>query len=154
RRRRQGAEGRLAPRRVRSRATDRRGRVLVRGNAPVSRHGDGQGRARPDRALARIPAHRFEYLGRLRGRDALLNPALAAALALVGFAANSLLCRAAIGGGALDPQTFTMVRIVSGAAMLVLLARGRQGRRNWGSAFALALYAAAFAFAYRGISAG
>jgi len=83
-----------------------------------------------------------------------LNAALAAALALVGFAANSLLCRAAIGRGAIDPQAFTLIRIVSGAVMLLLLARGRKGRRDWASAFALALYAVAFAFAYRGLSAG
>jgi hypothetical protein len=43
-----------------------------------------------------------------------------------GFAANSLLCRAAIGGGAIDPQAFTLVRMVSGAAVLFLLARGRR----------------------------
>jgi drug/metabolite transporter (DMT)-like permease len=83
-----------------------------------------------------------------------VNAALAAALALVGFAANSLLCRAAIGGGAIDPQAFTLWRLVSGAAVLVLLARGRQGRRDWRSAFALAFYAAAFAFAYVRLSAG
>jgi len=83
-----------------------------------------------------------------------LNVAVAAALALAGFAANSLLCRAAIGGGAIDPQAFTLIRIVSGSVMLVLLARGRKGRRDWVSAFALALYAVAFAFAYRGLSAG
>jgi drug/metabolite transporter (DMT)-like permease len=87
--------------------------------------------------------------------DALfVNTAWAAALALVGFAANSLLCRAAIGGGAIDPQAFTLIRIVSGAGMLLVLARGRQGRRDWKAAFALAFYAAAFAFAYLRLSAG
>ena len=83
-----------------------------------------------------------------------MNPALAAALALVGFAANSLLCRAAIGGGALDPQAFTLIRTVSGSLVLGLLARGRKGRSDWKAAFALALYAVAFAFAYRGLPAG
>ena len=79
---------------------------------------------------------------------------LAAALALIGFAANSLLCRAAIGTGALDPQTFTLIRIVSGALVLALLARGRRGRADWKSAAALALYAIAFAFAYVRLTAG
>ena len=83
-----------------------------------------------------------------------MNVALAAALALVGFAANSLLCRAAIGGGGLDPQHFTLVRIVSGALVLAALARRRPARTDWPAAFALALYAAAFAFAYRGLTAG
>ncbi len=35
--------------------------------------------------------------------------------ALVGFAANSLLCRLALGEGAIDPASFTTVRLVSGA---------------------------------------
>ena len=43
-----------------------------------------------------------------------MNTAWAAALALLGFAANSLLCRAAIGGGAIDPQAFTLLRMVFG----------------------------------------
>ena len=83
-----------------------------------------------------------------------MNTAWAAALALVGFAANSLLCRAAIGGGALDPQAFTLIRIVSGALMLCALARGRLGRTDLRAALALAVYALAFAFAYLKLAAG
>ena len=40
------------------------------------------------------------------------------------FAANSLLCRAALGARAIDALSFTTVRIVSGAAVLALIARG------------------------------
>lgn len=73
--------------------------------------------------------------------------------ALIGFASNSLLCRAALlGGGRIDPATFTTVRVASGALTLLLIAaaRGRRTTRagNWISAAALFLYAIAFSLAY------
>jgi drug/metabolite transporter (DMT)-like permease len=80
---------------------------------------------------------------------------LATAAALVGFAANSLLCRAALEGPAIDAWSFTALRLGSGAAALVLLARlvggGRarvRGAGSFASALALWLYAAAFSLAY------
>lgn len=79
-------------------------------------------------------------------------------LALTGFAANSLLTRAALGGGLLDPATFTAVRLASGAAALLLLTRVRTGRvavsGSWTSAGALAAYAIFFTIAYTRIGAG
>lgn len=48
--------------------------------------------------------------------------ALLIALALAGFAANSLLCRQALLATAIEPAAFTAVRIVSGAMMLMLIA--------------------------------
>ena len=84
--------------------------------------------------------------------------AVAAVLALIGFAANSLLCRAAIGAGAIDPGTFTLVRMTSGLAALFLLSRNRpalpRSLAGYVSGFALAAYAVAFAFAYVKLSAG
>ena len=78
--------------------------------------------------------------------------------ALLCFAANSLLCRAALRPGLVDPATFTSVRLVSGAlALALLLLAGRRGRPTGGSvgsAIALALYAVAFSFAYVRIGAG
>ncbi|MBA3707517.1 MAG: DMT family transporter [Planctomycetes bacterium] len=78
---------------------------------------------------------------------------LLAAAALCGFAANSLLCRFGLADGATGAAEFTLVRLVAGAAMLVLVARGRliaNGRLagDWPSAIALTLYAVAFSFAY------
>lgn len=74
------------------------------------------------------------------------------------FAANSLLCRAALGRGLLDPATFTAVRFVSGALALGLLARARPVRppaeRDLPSAAALVVYAFAFSLAYVRIPAG
>ncbi|HVQ31156.1 MAG TPA: DMT family transporter [Vicinamibacteria bacterium] len=82
-------------------------------------------------------------------------------LALVGFAGNSLLCRFALGAGAIDPAAFTLVRLSSGALTLALLARGRgsavspaQPRGSWAGASALALYAVCFSFAYVRLPAG
>jgi len=79
-------------------------------------------------------------------------------LALVGFAANSLLTRGALHGGHMDPMTFMVVRLVSGAAMLALLVRlrhtPRTGRGSWLMAAALAGYALAFTLAYTRIAAG
>jgi drug/metabolite transporter (DMT)-like permease len=73
--------------------------------------------------------------------------ALLVVLALLGFAANSLLCRAALGAGSIDAASFTAIRIASGALVLFVLARGERAG-NWWSAFALFAYAAAFSFAY------
>jgi drug/metabolite transporter (DMT)-like permease len=71
---------------------------------------------------------------------------------MLAFAANSLLCRLALKHTAIDPASFTAIRIVSGAVALGLLAGLRPGRLppagNWLSAFALFAYAAAFSFAY------
>jgi drug/metabolite transporter (DMT)-like permease len=83
--------------------------------------------------------------------------------ALLGFAANSLLCRMALGPRRVDAATFTSIRIVSGALMLLLLVRAAGAARerapvmgvgSWTSAAALFGYAAAFSFAYLRIGAG
>ncbi len=80
-----------------------------------------------------------------------------AAAAMCAFAANSILCRAALGARAIDPLSFTTVRIVSGALVLALVARGRSGgsavRRPWPLALALFGYAIAFSLAYTRIPA-
>lgn len=72
--------------------------------------------------------------------------------ALLGFAANSLLCRQALGDGAIDAASFTAIRIAAGAITLAILtAARRESQReagSWASAAALFAYAAAFSFAY------
>jgi drug/metabolite transporter (DMT)-like permease len=77
-------------------------------------------------------------------------------LALSGFAANSLLCRLALRGGAIDAGTFTAVRLAAGALMLALIAgpRAAWAARSWASGAALAAYAIAFSYAYLAIGAG
>jgi drug/metabolite transporter (DMT)-like permease len=88
-----------------------------------------------------------------------MRTAVFTVLALVGFAANSLLCRAALAGGGrlIDAASFTGVRLVSGALVLGLLLRipgGRYQGGSWGSALALFVYAAGFSLAYVRIPAG
>ena len=74
------------------------------------------------------------------------------ALALIAFAANSLLCRAALADGSIDAASFTSIRLIAGAAVLWLIVRLRAGnavgKGNWLSALALFAYAAGFSFAY------
>jgi drug/metabolite transporter (DMT)-like permease len=80
------------------------------------------------------------------------------AAALVGFAANSLLSRAALGAGEIDATTFTGVRLGSGALMLAVLVRARGGLAgaaggSWLGAAALFAYAYPFSLAYLRIGA-
>lgn len=81
------------------------------------------------------------------------------AAALVAFAANSVLCRLALGRSAIDAASFSTIRLASGALTLLLLSRARRGgtlrvRGTWGSAALLFLYAVPFSFAYISLSAG
>jgi hypothetical protein len=86
--------------------------------------------------------------------------ALLTATALMAFAANSLLCRLALGDDAIDPGSFTMARLVSGAAalwLLRLLSRGPHAGHDggtWLQGALLFLYAVAFSFAYLSLDVG
>jgi drug/metabolite transporter (DMT)-like permease len=95
-----------------------------------------------------------------------VTPALTI-FALVAFAANSVLCRLALGRGEADPMSFTLVRLASGAVVLAVIAaaaavrRGKAGgsvpsakRAPLISAALLFLYAVPFSLAYVSISAG
>jgi drug/metabolite transporter (DMT)-like permease len=81
------------------------------------------------------------------------------ATALVAFAANSVLCRIALREDTVDAATFSIIRVLSGAVML-LIATGRGQRQvmpiagSWTGAVVLTLYAVPFAFAYTELSAG
>jgi drug/metabolite transporter (DMT)-like permease len=79
-------------------------------------------------------------------------------LAMIAFASNSLLCRMALRQTAMDPATFTSIRILSGALVLVLVLKMRPRSPwqcgHWLSAIALFVYAAAFSFAYLDLPAG
>lgn len=78
-------------------------------------------------------------------------------LAMLAFAGNSLLCRAALRDSQIDPTSFTALRLASGALVLgLLVALRRRGglQGDWRSAVALFVYAAAFSFAYIALDAG
>lgn len=76
-------------------------------------------------------------------------------LAMVAFAANSLLCRVALRQTTIDAATFTTIRLISGALTLYLLTRLKSGPAaragDWPSALALVAYAACFSWAYIGL---
>ena len=93
----------------------------------------------------------------------MLKVALLTVIAMLAFAANSVLARLALGGGDVDAPGYTGVRLVSGAAMLagiVYLRRRRAGGAkfqlggSWRGAAALFGYALAFSIAYLMIGAG
>jgi drug/metabolite transporter (DMT)-like permease len=80
-------------------------------------------------------------------------------IAMIAFASNSLLCRAALKQASIDAGSFTFVRIFSGALALWVVLKTRRrvnwtAAGNWSSALALYMYAAAFSFAYISLSAG
>ncbi|WP_051275442.1 DMT family transporter [Aestuariibacter salexigens] len=85
--------------------------------------------------------------------------------ALIAFAANSVLCRLALGEGAIDPASFTVIRLVSGAIMLGVImmvmrittsrrrieenrAKIQIGLKDWYAPAMLFTYALAFSYAY------
>ncbi len=77
------------------------------------------------------------------------------ALAMAAFAGNSIFCRLALARTAIDPATFTLVRMVSGAAMLALLcvSTRRKLAGDWRMAAALLGYAVLFSYAYVALTA-
>jgi drug/metabolite transporter (DMT)-like permease len=84
---------------------------------------------------------------------------LLTAVAMIAFAANSLLCRMALGQDTMDAATFISVRVTAGAltlALIMLLRGNRQvtAAADWRSAAMLCTYMVFFAFAYLSLSAG
>jgi len=87
-------------------------------------------------------------------------------LALLAFAANSVLCRLALNDGLIDPAQFTTWRLLSGAATLVFLCVFQSLKQqqidlkatwlegSWLSAFALFVYALGFSYAYVTLETG
>ena len=84
-----------------------------------------------------------------------------AVVALLCFAANSVLARLALGPDRIDPASFTAIRLAAGALVLFLLVRDRARPQNpgpqsskWAGAILLFLYAAPFSFAYVSLPTG
>ena len=86
----------------------------------------------------------------------LIKTILFTGLALIAFAANSVLCRLALGGSAIDASTFTIVRLLSGVIVLTVILNISKINSNsspstkgsWPASIALFLYAITFSFAY------
>ena len=80
-------------------------------------------------------------------------------LALTAFAANSVLCRLALGNSSIDASSFTIIRLFSGALTLFILINAKryfnhkteQSKNNkgsWYGASMLFIYVLTFSFAY------
>ena len=91
-------------------------------------------------------------------RASTLRTVLLTVTAMIAFAANSLLCRMALGQEMIDAASFTMIRIVAGAVTLIVIVSLRGGttrlRPHWSSVAALFGYMVFFSFAYLSLTAG
>jgi len=108
-----------------------------------------------------------------------LKAALFTMIALIAFAANSLLCRMALADGAIDAWNFTVIRLLSAAACLGLIMllqayflRSLKSKRrslkqtgntdktvlqdtgDWFSSLCLVIYALCFSVAYQALDTG
>lgn len=81
-------------------------------------------------------------------------------LALLAFAGNSILCRLALGEGAIDAASFTIIRLLSATFVLAVIMRATQSRStvtsrgSWKASFMLFLYAVTFSYAYVSLETG
>lgn len=88
------------------------------------------------------------------------NTFILSAITLIAFAANSVLCRLALGSGAIDAASFTILRLLSGAVTLAIVVtfahrkRPVTSRGSWRGAGSLFLYAATFSYAYITLETG
>ncbi len=90
-----------------------------------------------------------------------LNTFFFTSLALVAFAANSVLCRLALGESAIDASSFTVIRLLSGALVLLGIlkfnsrtTKSLNTKGSWSASFMLFLYALTFSFAYMTLETG
>ncbi|WP_233863332.1 DMT family transporter [Paraburkholderia adhaesiva] len=94
-----------------------------------------------------------------RGSQFVLQTTALTTVAMLAFAANSLLCRLAMQRGEIDPVSFGGIRLLSGAITLAVIVRFRTERpaaanADWLAAAMLFSYVAFFSFAYLTLSAG
>lgn len=81
------------------------------------------------------------------------------ALAMLAFAANSVLCRLALGADLIDAASFATIRVVAGAVVLAALMAPRwrgqtRAAADWRMVFMLFGYMVFFSFAYITLSTG
>ena len=79
---------------------------------------------------------------------------------LIAFAANSVLCRLALGEKTIDASSFTVIRLLSGAIVLLVILKINGNKHSspikssWSAGFLLFLYAVTFSFAYITLDTG
>jgi len=87
---------------------------------------------------------------------------LCTSLALLAFAGNSVLCRLALGEGAIDAASFTIIRLLSGIIVLAIILQAIRShkviistsRGSWKASFMLFVYALTFSYAYISLETG
>ncbi|MEZ5536010.1 MAG: DMT family transporter [Thiolinea sp.] len=90
----------------------------------------------------------------------ILRTVLLTAFALLAFAGNSVLCRLALGDGAIDAASFTVIRLLSGMVVLALIIvasgshKAAATKGNWPASAMLFLYAITFSYAYISLDTG
>ncbi len=89
-----------------------------------------------------------------------MKTAILTALSLIAFAANSILCKLALGNKTIDASSFTILRLLSGAIVLLFLVKLSSTSKdvltkgNWMASSMLFLYAASFSYAYISLDTG
>jgi len=90
----------------------------------------------------------------------ILKTFILTSMALIAFAANSVLCRLALGSGAIDASSFTIIRLLSGSIVLLIIisitrnVSTQSTKGSWAASFMLFLYAATFSYAYISLDTG
>jgi len=93
-------------------------------------------------------------------RKSLIKTFILTSMALIAFAANSVLCRLALGSGAIDASSFTVVRLLSGSIVLLVIigvtrkSSTQSAKGSWAASFMLFLYAVTFSYAYISLDTG
>ena len=96
----------------------------------------------------------------IKSNNYLLKIIILPSLALIAFAANSVLCRLALGEHAIDASNFTVIRLLSGVIVLLAIIKLRRNKTgsptkgSWLASFMLFLYAITFSFAYITLDTG
>lgn len=93
--------------------------------------------------------------------NSLFKTIILTGLALIAFAANSVLCRLALGYEAIDAASFTVIRLLSGSLVLLLIivsttrnTASTSAKGSWTASFMLFVYAITFSYAYTSLDTG
>lgn len=90
----------------------------------------------------------------------LIKTIILTGLALIAFAANSVLCRLALGEGVIDASNFTIIRLLSGSIVLLAIIKLKGSeielptKGSWSASLMLFVYAISFSFAYITLDTG
>jgi drug/metabolite transporter (DMT)-like permease len=96
----------------------------------------------------------------ITSENSVVKTMICTVLALIAFAANSVLCRMALGRHAIDASGFTVIRLLSGAVVLLAILQVRHRKKtsrskgSWTSGIMLFLYAVTFSFSYVTLDTG